>query len=103
MAPRYRTTPSKNKWWGNAYVFNENITVKYELQWNSKTLFPGDEIRIKSQRGKVFKFRCIAHHLLRDSTWVDCLDKDGQFRSFPIEDLAGPVPIKKVSRRRKEK
>lgn len=92
MPPRYRTTPRKIEWWDNAYKFHDDITAIYELKWNSRLILPGELIKFKHQRGKVYKFRCIAHNIKLDRTWIDCLDKEGQYRSFEIEDLAGPLP-----------
>lgn len=105
MAPPHSSKISNpDSWWQNAYPNNDKIHVQYEVEYtNGKVtdkVKPGDRIRIKNQRG-VFIFRCLAHNIEQDFTWIDCFEyKDRRFRAFPIEMFRGPVKAKK-SRRKK--
>jgi hypothetical protein len=89
----------KSEWWENAYVFNDDIHVLYELEFNKDIIKPGSRIKIKNQRG-VFIFRCVAHNIKLDSTWIDCLGPNHQWHSFPIDRLKNLVKPKR-SRRKK--
>lgn len=83
------------------YFHNQNIYVYYELQHGKHTINPGDQLKIKYQRG-TFKFIKLVHNMDKDVTWIDCLDgKTGEFRSFYIDAIKGPV-IAKRSRKKKE-
>lgn len=93
------TPKGSSLWWENAYPFNDDIHVQYELEFKKDLIKPGNPIKIKNQRG-VFKFRCIAHNIRLDVTWIDCMDPNGQYRSFPIDKLKALVKPKR-SRRRK--
>lgn len=82
------------------YGHNEHIHVYYELQFNKDVIKPGDPVKIKNTRGK-FKFLKMVHNSELDVTWIDCMDiKDGQFRSFYLENLKGVIRPKR-SRRKK--
>ncbi len=97
---RSRIVPKgHSEWWENAYVFNDDIHVQYELEFKKDIIKPGNPIKIKNTRG-VFKFRCIAHNIKLDVTWIDCMDENGQFRSFYIDQLKMLVKPKR-SRRKK--
>lgn len=98
MSPPYRKTPSVNKWFGKAWSANDDITVQYELHFKNDVIRPGMPVRFKNERG-VFKFRCLAHNIQKDVTWIDCIDKNGAWRAFYVDKLKGPV--KKRSRRHK--
>lgn len=89
----------RQEWWENAYVLNDDIHVQYELEFKKDLLKPGSRIKIKNQRG-VFIFRCIAHNIKLDSTWIDCLGPNHQWQSFPVDKLKGIVKPKR-SRRKK--
>lgn len=89
----------KFEWWENAYTFNDDIHVQYELEFGKDLIKPGSRIKIKNQRG-VFIFRCMAHNTKLDSTWIDCLGPNHQWHSFPIDKLKNLVKPKR-SRRKK--
>lgn len=100
MAPPYKSkVANPNAWWEDAYGGIHNITVQWELKFEDDLIRPGNLIKIKNQRGN-FKFRCVAHNIVMDITWIDCLDSGGAYRSFPIHNLKGIIKPKK-SRRRK--
>ena len=85
---------------GEPYGDNENLHVHYELEFGKDVIKPGDPIKIKNTRGS-FKFLKWVHNSKKDVTWIDCMDiKDGQFRSFYIEQLKGVIRPKR-SRRKK--
>lgn len=86
MAGRRVLSGGKSEWWENAYSLNNDIHVQYELQFKKDLVKPGNPIKIENERG-VFKFRCIAHNIKLDVTWIDCMDSEGQFRSFPIDQF----------------
>jgi hypothetical protein len=98
MAPPHKKSPSVNKWFGNAWSGNDDISVQYELPFGNDIIRPGTPIKFKNVRG-TFKFRCLAHNIQKDVTWIDCLDKEGAWRAFYVGKLKGPV--KKRSRRNK--
>lgn len=93
------TISTGRAWWENAYPANEDIHVQYELAFNKDIIKPGNKIRIKNDRN-IYQFRCLAHNIKLDSTWIDCISADGGWRSFPIEKLKCLVKPKK-SRRKK--
>lgn len=102
MAPPLRkVTPGElpDSWWKNAYVNQPDIHVQYELQFKKDLIKPGTKIKIKYMRG-VFKFRCLAHNVKLDSTWIDCIGDDGAWHSFRVEQLKNVVKPKR-SRRKK--
>lgn len=100
MAPPRQQKNDEAKWYDGAYAGNEDISVKWELEFEGDTIKSGDRVKVKYQRG-IFKFRCLAHSLKSDTTWFDCIDEStGEWRSFYVEKLKGPV--KKRSRRGKK-
>jgi hypothetical protein len=101
MAPPYKKPGTKNpKWWANAYATHPNIQVEYMYVDGKDLVEPGDDIKFKWERG-TFKFRCLAHNILLDVRWIDCIDKEsGEWRSFRVEKFKGKV---KPRRRRKVK
>lgn len=94
MPPRKVTPKGKSEWWENAYTFNDDIHVQYELEFKKDIIKPGNRIKIKNQRG-VFLFRCVAHNVRLDKTWIDCIGPDSQWHSFPIEKLKTLVKPKR--------
>jgi hypothetical protein len=94
-----KNTPNSSEWWENAYMYNDEIHVQYELEFNKDIIKPGNPVKIKNQRG-VYKFRCLAHNIKLDVTWFDCIGPDGQWHSFYIDKLKCLVKPKR-SRRRK--
>ncbi len=89
-----KVTRGKSEWWEGAYTANDDIHVQYELEFKKDIIKPGNPIKIKNQRG-VFKFRCVAHNIKLDVTWIDCMDKDGHYRSFRIDELKTLVKPKR--------
>lgn len=99
MPPAYKRKnsddPALDNWWRNAYVHNDNITVQYELQFGKDLLKPGTKIKIKYMRG-VFRFRCLAHNIPLDRTWIDCLDVEaGSWHSFRVDQIKRVVKPKR--------
>ena len=87
MATLKRTISNgTTEWWENAYPFNDDIHVQYELEFGKDVIKPGNKIRIKNDRS-VYMFRCLAHNIKLDTTWIDCISTDGGWRSFPVEKL----------------
>lgn len=77
------------------YSVNEDICVKFELDFNKDVIRPGDLVKFKGVTG-TFKFRQLAHNIKTDSTWIDCWDHgSGEFRSFSIHKLKTVVRPKK--------
>lgn len=101
MPPRTKNTESV-AWHLNetAYGFNDDICVKYELEFRGDLIKPGNLIKIKNDRA-TYKFRCLAHNIKLDSTWIDCMDtSNGAWRSFRIDKIKCLVKPKR-SRRKK--
>lgn len=96
---RIDSTGKSTEWWENAYIFNDDIDVQYELHFEKDVIKPGNPIRIKNQRG-IYKFRCLAHNIKLDETWFDCIGPEGSWHSFPVSKLKCLVKPKR-SRRRK--
>lgn len=83
------------------HSFNPSIAVSYDIEWGKKEIVPGTLLKFKNTRGQ-FRFRCLAHNMELDKTWIDCFDiQTGELRSFYISKLKGPVPAKR-SRRKKQ-
>ncbi len=90
-----RINPTGNSlWWQNAYSGHTNLEVEYEMEHGKDIILPGHPIRIKNLRGE-FKFRCFVTDSVSGDTWFDCLSQDGQWRSFRVDQLKGPVRTKK--------
>jgi hypothetical protein len=81
-------------WWENAYVLMDQIAVQYELQFGKDVIKPGDKIRIKNDR-VTYTFRCMAHNISLDTTWIDCIGPDGDWRSFRVSKLKSLVKPKR--------
>lgn len=102
MPPKTKNTGSGLVWYlqENAYLFNTNIVVQYELQFKDDLIKPGNLIKIKNDRA-TYKFRCFAHNVVEDETWIDCMDVDrGSWHSFRIDKIKCLVKPKR-SRRKK--
>lgn len=98
--PKKAPDGDKDQWWRNAYPGREDIFVSYEMEFGKDVVRPGTPIKIKYQRG-VFRFRCLAHNIKLDSTWIDCIHVgDGSWHSFRVEQIRGVVKPKR-SRRKK--
>lgn len=82
------------------HSFNDDIHVSYELEHGRDVIKPGSIIKFKGVRG-TFVFRCMAHNVKIDSTWIDCYEVETRsLKSFHIEKLIGVVKPKR-SRRNK--
>lgn len=98
MPPKFKNNVTNpDAWWQTAYQFNGDIDVQFELKFNDDLIKPGNLIKIKNQRGQ-YKFRCLAHNVKIDVTWIDCLDSAGAFCSFPIAKLVGLIKPKRSRR-----
>lgn len=89
----------KLNWWEGAYTGNDNITVKYKFEHNSDLIEPRTPLRFKNVRG-VFKFRCIATNIETSARWIDCMDHEGQMRSFDVSVLKGVDKPKRLRRKK---
>lgn len=97
MAPPYKNkSGAKNpRWWDKAYESHSSIDVEYQYVDGKDVVEPGDKIRFKWERG-TFKFRCLAHNVLLDTRWIDCIDDaSGEWRSFRVEKFKGKVKPRK--------
>lgn len=101
MAPPFKGGKANpNAWHENAYLNNDDIDVQHELVFEGDAIKPGTIVRFKNTRG-TFKFRCLAHNRVLDTTWLDVIDcMTGEMRSFHLAKLKGPV---KAKARRKRK
>lgn len=82
------------------YATNDSIYVKYELEYKGDVIKPGTKIKIKGLQG-TFIFKCLAHNISLDSTWIDCWDDNTRgLRAFHVDRLKGVVKAKR-SRRHK--
>lgn len=102
MPPPTKTGKPETAWWlkENAYTNCDYISVVYELEFGKDVIKPGDMIKIKNMRG-TYRFRCVAHNIPMDVTWIDCMDmENGAWCSFRIEKIKCLVKPKK-SRRKK--
>jgi hypothetical protein len=68
---------------------NEHIFVQHELQVEGTLLRPGDQFRVKGERGD-FIFQCFAHNTKLDVSWIECFDAAMQFRSVRPEKIIVP-------------
>lgn len=101
MAPPFYKKPNDpDAWWQMAYHNREDICVQFELKFGDETIVPGTILKIKNQHG-TFKFRCLAHNIYTDVTWLDAIDlKTGEWRSFYVGRIKNVVKPKR-SRRKK--
>ena len=82
------------------YSINPNIHVYYELEFLKDVIKPGDKITFKNIRGE-FTFILMAHNSEKDVTWIDCYSPTtGEYRSFYVDKLKGPVYSKKSIRKK---
>lgn len=82
------------------YATNDDIFVTYELEYKGDVIKPGTKIKI-SGTTNTFVFKCLAHNISLDSTWIDCWDDNTKgIRAFHVERLKGVVKPKR-SRRHK--
>lgn len=82
------------------YYFNDSISVFYEMKFGKHVINPGDNIKIKNERG-TFKFLQLVHNAAKDVTWIDCyFPSQGTYHSFYVDRLKGPVPAKKSIRKK---
>jgi hypothetical protein len=104
MAPPYKNRGVKNdKWWDDAYITHPDIAVEYQYVDGKDIVEPNDKIKFKRDRG-TYKFRCLAHHILLDKRWIDCMDLEtGEWRSFDVEKFKGKVKPRRRRRRTSEK
>lgn len=101
--PPPKTKKSVNEWWNDrtAYVAHPHIVVQYELEFKKDVIRPGNQIKIKNLRS-TFRFRCLAHNIKLDTTWIDCMDVNtGEWRSFRPEQIRNLVKPKRSYRKRK--
>ena len=103
MAPPFRSGKSDpDSWHRNAYALNDDIEVQYELLHEGTVIKPGTLIKFKNVRGD-FKFRCLAHNIKQDVTWIDALGiYDGAMYSYPVSKLKGVKPKPRLRRIRKK-
>lgn len=101
MSPPYSKVPSVDQWWKRAYEGRDDIAVQYEMEHNGDLIKPGTVIKMKNM-AKTFKFRCLAHNIKLDSTWIECIDNTtGEWRAFRVDKLKGVVKPKKSRRKKK--
>ncbi|AXH67278.1 hypothetical protein SEA_WOFFORD_96 [Streptomyces phage Wofford] len=101
---RFRQKAEKNpdSWWqSGAYGGTPHIVPAFEFEFEGETIYPKALIKFKNTRG-TFKFRCVATNIHTGKTWIDCINADtGEWKSFYVEKLKGPVKPRKTRRRRK--
>ena len=70
----------------------------YELQIGSRTLVPGEVIKINGEHGAKFKFLSVVTNKETGSTWIDCFELDknivSAWRSFKADRIK-LMPIKR--------
>ena len=82
------------------YYHQDHIHTQNEIQHGKDLIRYGDLIRFKQIRG-TFKFRYLVHNMALDRTWIDCTDAlTGEFRSFYVHLLKGPVRPKRSYRKK---
>lgn len=101
MAPPFSKKPNNpDSWWQLAYHEREDIVVQFELEFGKDTIKTGTVLKMKNMRG-TYKFRCLAHNVKTDATWLDCIDmRTGEWRSFRVTKIRSVVKPKR-SRRKK--
>lgn len=101
MAPPFKTGPrNPESWYKDAYGYNDDIHVQWELAFGKDVIVPGTQIRFKNDRG-YYKFRCLAHNKELDVTWIDAVNVMTQaIHSFHVARLKCVVKPKR-SRRKK--
>jgi hypothetical protein len=82
------------------YGVNPDISVFHELKFGKQIIKPGDMLKFKDVRG-TFRFIQLAHNVKKDVTWIDCYSPTtGEYRSFYVDKLKGPVYSKKSIRKK---
>lgn len=83
------------------YWYNPDIALVYELQYKKELLTPGRLIKIKFERS-VFRFDRLVVNAKTHKEWIDVYDiKNGGWRSFTPDRIAG-LYIAKKSRAKKK-
>lgn len=103
MAPKFIKTESVS-WWQkeDAYIALDYINVQYELVFGKDLIKPGDLIKIKNRQG-MYRFRCLAHHVKLDKTWVDCMDiSTGAWNSIRVDKIKCLVKPKQTRKKRSD-
>lgn len=77
-----------------------DIVTYFELEIDGNILKPGDKVLLKGDTRTQWKFRCLAHNIVKDSTWVDLISDMG-FRAVRIDQIKLIKVVKKRSRRHK--
>lgn len=80
------------------FTVNPKWEVSYSYQHGKDLIEPGDQIKIKFQRG-TFKFLQHVHHTEKGVSWIDCTGPEG-YRSFYVEELKTKVKPKKFRRKK---
>jgi hypothetical protein len=82
------------------YGVNSDISVFHELKFGNQLIKPGDMLKFKDVKG-TFRFIQLAHNVKKDVTWIDCYSPStGEYRSFYVDRLKGPVYAKKSIRKK---
>ena len=82
------------------YAQYEHISHQTEIPFGNGIIKQGDLIKFKQIRG-IFKFKYLVHNKALDRTWIDCTDSlTGEYRSFYIHLLKGPVHVKRSFRKK---
>lgn len=77
------------------YSDREDVAVLFELKFGAETIKSGTLIRISKMRG-IFRFRCLAHNIKTDYTWIDCMDiQTGEWKQFRVDRITGIVNPKR--------
>lgn len=80
------------------YTDRDDIAVLFELKFGSETIRSGTLIKISKMRG-TFKFRCLAHNIKTDYSWIDCMDcSTGEWKSFRVDRIESIVQAKRSRR-----
>lgn len=99
--PKPKFNATTDSWWKDAYIGMDHIVAQYELQFEGDLIKPGDRIKIKNKRSS-FVFRCLAHNVRLDTTWIDCIDEEsGEWRSFRVHEIKCLIKPKKSRRKKK--
>lgn len=83
------------------HTYREDWIISTEVKVNGRWLTPGTEFTVRGQRGRMRFVRHVSY-ITGSVEWVDCFDKNKQFRSFRPDKIRTIHAKKKTRENHKE-
>jgi hypothetical protein len=96
MKKKTRSTAERKE----LYVGGDMKVCAFELPFGKDVIRAGDNIKIRNTRG-TFRFIKVVHNVVKDVTWVDCMDNaTGEFKSFYVNQVKTVIRPKRSYRKK---